>query len=196
MPTAREYYFLRANGHTVHNDPARPDCFVAGEPPELPKDAYDHAGYCLRYDVARLGWPGVGDLRLSPDVPAEHPCYGSLPERVRDYLRLFKHIDPGAAGVLLPDKSRPGVVYAGDVTIAYSYFHLPPDHPFECAHRVGVRWDRDHGVPVEYHAEELGIPTRGGWWLWPFHHLTPDRHAPLIERVNARRALPAQASPP
>src|SRR4051794_30282531 len=142
MASASDYYFVRVNGRTVHNDPARGDCYVEGEPPVYPATAYDYAGYCLRYDVVRLGWPGAGDLRRGEDVPNGTPCYGTLSDHVRGHLREFRSIAVGA-GVLMPDRQRTGVIYAGDVTLPYSYFFEIPAHPFECAHRVGVRWDLD-----------------------------------------------------
>lgn len=189
MPSAADYYFVRANGHTAHNDPRKPDCHVPGEPPDFPQTAFSYVDYCLGYDVVRLGWPGAGDLRRVTEVPESTPCYGTLPDRVREYLRAFREVQPGS-GVLMPDTRRPGVVYAGDVTLPYSYFHELPTHPFECAHRVGVRWDRDpsSGLPVGYRAEDLGMSSRGGWWLWPFHHLTAGRHAEVVARVNDERA--------
>ena len=45
MSSARDYFFVRANGHTVHNDPARPECFVADEPPAFPRTDFDHVQY-------------------------------------------------------------------------------------------------------------------------------------------------------
>jgi hypothetical protein len=189
MPSATDYYFVRANGHTAHNDPTKPDCYVPGEPPAFPQTRFDYVQYCLGYDLIRIGWPGAGDLRLQPDVPESTPCYGALSERVRHYLRAFRDIQPGAA-ILMPDKRRPGVVHAGDVTLPYSYFHERPTHPFECAHRVGVRWDRDPATAlvVEYRAEELGMSSRGGWWLWAFHHLSMERHEQIVRRINDERA--------
>ena len=193
MPGApTEYYFVRVNGRTVHNNPNKPDCYVDREPPPYPQAAYDHAEYCLRYDLVRLGWPGAGDLRKHPDVPEATPCYGTLPDRVRDHLRQFRDV-PVGAGVLMPDKRRPGVLYAGDVNLPYGYFHEVPNHPYECAHRVGVRWDLDATAhPVEYRAEDLGISSRGGWWLWPFHPLRGDKHAQLVAHINQLRATKAR----
>jgi hypothetical protein len=196
MSSARNYFFVRANGQTVHNDPARPGCFVADEPPAFPRTDFDHVQYCLGYDVVRIGWPGVGDLRLATEVPDFSPCYGRLPQRTREHLLAFRSI-PVGAGVLMPDKQRPGVVYAGDATLPYSYFHQPPAHPFECAHRLGVRWDRDPvtGLPADYRAADLGMSSRGGWWLWPFHHLAPGRHDELIARIDGvRRARQARGA--
>lgn len=189
MSSVSDYYFIRANGHTAHNDPRKPDCYVPGEPPTFPAATFDYVPYCLGYDVIRIGWPGTGDLRRPPDVPESTPCYGTLSERVRDYLRAFRNIQPGS-GVLMPHKQLPGMLYAGDVTLPYSYFHEVPTHPFECAHRVGVRWDRDPQTAtlVEYHANELGMSSRGGWWLWAFHHLTSEKHGTLVQRINHERA--------
>lgn len=194
MPSApAEYFFVRVNGRTVHNNPGKPDCYVEGEPPAFPETAFDSVDYCLRYDVVRIGWPGVGDLRKVPEVPEGTACYGRLTERVREHLGEFKSI-PVGAGVLMPDKGRPGVVYAGDVTLPYSYFYELPNHPFECAHRIGVRWDLDPATsrPAQYQAEELGIATRGGWWLWALHRLTAERHGAVVARVSARRAEKVQ----
>ena len=189
MPPITDYYFIRANGHTKHNDPAKPDCHVPGEPPAYPDTTFNYVDYCLGYDVIRIGWPGTGDLRHAPDVPESTACYGTLPDRARAYLRAFKGIAVGSA-VLMPDRRHPGVVFAGDVTLPYSYFHEVPSHPFECAHRVGVRWDRDPetAMPAEYRAEDLGMSARGGWWLWAFHHLTSEKHGELVRRINHERA--------
>jgi hypothetical protein len=188
MSLPSEYYFVRVNGRTVHNNRNTPDCYVPGEPPEYPETAFDYAEYCLRYDLVRLGWPGAGDLRDHPDVPESTPCYGVLNDRVRNHLRDFKTIAAGA-GILMPDRKRAGVIYAGDAKLPYGYFYELPNHPFECAHRVGVRWDLDpaSGRPVEYHADDFGVSSRGGWWLWALHHLTAERHRDLIGRINVQR---------
>ena len=198
MPTApAEYYFVRVNGRTVHNNPDKPDCFVRGEPPAYPETAYDYVEYCLRYDLVRVGWPGTGDLRKGADVPEGTACYGKFTDRVRDHLRTFKAI-PAGTGVLMPDKRHRGVLYAGDATLPYGYFHELPNHPFECAHRVGVRWDLDPATsrPVQYRAEAFGVSSRGGWWLWALHHLTAERHGELVTRINAERTRRRDAAPP
>jgi|SRR5437868_13306758 len=190
MSQPSEYYFVRANGRTVHNNPRKSDCYRPGEPPAYPEVAYNYVDYCLRLDLVRMGWPAVGDLRYVDDFPESLPCYGALNPRVREHLKGFRAM-PVGTGVLMPDKRHPGALYAGNVNLPYGYFHEPPDHPFECAHRVGVRWDLDpeSHVPVEYHAEEFGISARGGWWLWAFHHLAGEKHADLIQRINRQRAV-------
>jgi len=53
---------------------------------------------------------------------------------------------------------------------------------------VGVRWDGQNGVPVEYSAEEFGFGIRGGWWLRAYHELAAARHQALTNRINRRRA--------
>ena len=188
MASPTDYYFVRVNGRTAHNNPDKPGCYVEGEPPVFPASAYDYVEYCLGYDVVRMGWPAAGDLRQSAEVRDGTPCYGAFTDRQREQLREFRDM-PVGAGVLMPDKQRTGVIDAGDVTLPYSYFFELPNHPFECAHRVGVRWDLDPETarPVEYRAEDLGVSTRGGWWLWPFHHLSTEKHAELVGRINGRR---------
>jgi hypothetical protein len=195
MSHSTDYYFVRVNGRTVHNNPKKPDCFQPGEPPAYPEVTYNYVHYCLSLDLVRIGWPAVGDLRALEDVPESNACYGTLSERVRENLRDFKKIQPGS-GVLMPDKRRPGALYAGDVYLPYGYFHEPPEHPFECAHRVGVRWDLDpeSGIPVEYHAEDIAMPARGGWWLRAFHHLTMEKHEALVRKINEQRAMRTRRS--
>lgn len=43
-----EYYFVRANGNTLHADPERPRNYVPGEPSHGPKGYFNHVPYCLR----------------------------------------------------------------------------------------------------------------------------------------------------
>jgi hypothetical protein len=147
---------------------------------------FNYADYCLANNLIRIGWPGTGDVAQVPDVPVRTPCYGLLPERVRRYLRNFRAIEPGD-GVLMPDKERPGVLFVGQVTTPYRYFHDVPRHPYECAHRAGVEWDRHDGVPIEYSADDFGITIRGGWWLWAYHKLDADRFEVLVRRIDERR---------
>jgi hypothetical protein len=151
MATPCVYHFVRVNGNTGHNDPSKPACYVPNEPPRWPVTYFNYADYCLANSIVRIGWSGTGDLREMAEPPASTPCYNPLPERVRRYLRNFREIEPGD-GVLMPDKERPGVVFAGTVCSRYHYFHDVPRHPYECAHRAGVEWDRDRGVTVEYGA--------------------------------------------
>jgi len=187
MPEANTYHFVRVNGDTGHNNPAQPQCYVKNEPPQWPERFFNYADYCFTNNIIRIGWPGTGDLAQQADVPIRTPCYDPFKEKHRRYLQNFRDMERGD-GVLMPDKSRPGVLFAGEVTTGYSYFHDVPRHPFECAHRVGVRWDRHNGVPVEYTAEEFGFGISGGWWLWAYHKLTAPRHEALIDRINRRRA--------
>lgn len=188
MFEARAYHFVRVNGDTAHNDPGKPQCFVNDEPPRWPQTYFNYADYCLTNNIIRIGWPGTGDLAKLPDVPIRTPCYDPFYERHRRYLRSFREIRPGD-GVLMPDKQRPGVLFAGEVSSPYSYFHDVPRHPYECAHRAGVKWDRADGVPMEYHVKDFGISIRGGWWLWAYHRLDVERYKSLVQRIEERRAL-------
>jgi hypothetical protein len=181
------YHFVRVNGDTGHNDPAKPQCYVKDEPPRWPTRFFNYVDYCFANNLIRIGWPDTGDLRNVSDVPARTPCYEHLHERHRRYLRNFRDIQPGE-GVLMPDKQRPGVLFAGVVTTPYSYFHDVPRHPYENAHRVGVKWDRHGGVPVEYSTDDFGISIHGGWWLWAYHKLDARRYEALVRRIDERRA--------
>lgn len=190
MTQLRDYHFVRANGATGHNDPSKPNCYVKGEPPRWPSKFFNYAGYCLANGLIRIGWPGTGDLREVPDVPTRTPCYAVLTDKIRGYLRKFRDAETGS-GVLMPDKERAGVLFVGTVTTPYHYFHDVPRHPYECAHRLGVEWDRRGGVPVEYHADDFGVSIRGGWWMWAYHKLHAERYETLVRRIEARRAQAA-----
>src|SRR4051794_32227724 len=120
MPALRDYHFVRVNGNMAHNDPSKPECYVEDEPPRWPVTYFNYAAYCLANDIIRIGWPQAGDLSKQPEVPHRTPFYGELTEKVRRYLANFRDIQPGD-GVLMPDRERPGVLFAGDVTMPYSY---------------------------------------------------------------------------
>lgn len=190
-----DLYFVRANGDTSHNEPGTP-AFVPGEPPTSPDAYFNYAGYSLTHGFARIGWPDTGDLR---SVPAKERAralgytFASLPQHVRKYLDAFRDIPVG--GVVLipdPDAAAPGTLYVGTVTRPY---HYVPDHPYECAHRVGVAWDRDPAGWATYSADELGIGIRGGWWLWAFHRLGGARWSDLRAAVAASRERRAVTTP-
>jgi hypothetical protein len=147
--------------------------------------------YCLTHGIARIGWPDVGDLRHVPrKVGAAVDCYDFDSRRVgphvRKYLLAFRDITVGSV-VLLPDRDRPGVLFIGEVTRGYDYSYDPPRHPYECAHRVGVAWDRRDGQAVEYRADDLHIGIRGGFWTRAFHRIDAAQKRDLIERIEARR---------
>ncbi len=178
------YFFIRANGDTLHNNPARPECYIPGEPPTWPRTAFNYADFCLRAGFVRIGWPGTGDLRTLERIPDRTPCY-SLDERVRSYLEQFRSIQPGSV-VLMPEPDRSGVLFIGEAVSGYCYVG---ETPFECAHRVHVEWDQRNGEFAEYHASDLGIPIRGGFWLWAFHDLTQCEDRGLIARIEAARGL-------
>ncbi len=117
MATERAYYFARANGGTGHATPAKPQCFVPGEPPVPPCGYHNHIHYCLRESIARIGWPDTGDLNGEPKAGALAECYdlASLPAHIRRYLVQFRDISVGSV-VLVPDKDEPGSLIIGDVT--------------------------------------------------------------------------------
>ena len=176
------YYFVRVNGDTNHNNPGRQRWFVDGEPPKFPTTYFNYLRYCLQNDIVRIGWPDVGDLVAGGKKGALASAYilASLPEHVQGYLTAFKEIRPGEI-VVTTDKDSNGDIYIGTVTKPYSYFHDRPKHPYECAHRVGVSWDRDaRGAPVKYKATALSIPTRGGFWTRAFQVLDNSSFAPKI----------------
>jgi hypothetical protein len=189
MNSNADYYFIRPNGDTAHNDPAKPDAFVAGEQPTFPATYFNQADYCLENSIARIGWPDTGDLRRVPQklgALARAYDFRSVPEHVQKYLTRFRDIVPGSV-VLMPDpdSGTAGTLYIGTVTSPYDYM---PALPYECAHRVGVRWDRDARGWAAYLAADLGIGIQGGWWLWAFHHLDGPQWESLRGQIaRARR---------
>jgi hypothetical protein len=88
--------------------------------------------------------------------------------------------------ILMPNKENPGEIYIGDVNGPYNYYHDIPDAPYECSHRLSIKWDKDsEGKPIAYHAEDLGIGIMGGWWLRAFHEL---KDVKLTNRVDEARS--------
>lgn len=190
--TAPAHYFIRANGETVHGNPASP-LYVPGEPPGNATPTFNYVDYCLRHGIARIGWPDVGDLRHVPaKVGALLTAYDfnddeRVGPRVRRYLREFLAIRKGSV-VLLPDPRVRARLFLGDVVDGYDYRHEVPEHPYECAHRVRVAWDVDAaGVPVPYDAEDLGISIRGRFWPLAFHTLDAGSHADIIGSIRRAR---------
>lgn len=180
------YYFIRVNGETGHNDPSKPECFVAGEPPAFPDRFFNYAEYCLRQNIVRIGWPAAGPLDGERPVPVSTPCYGELDPHIRNYLEAFRRIRVGDI-ILMPEKSEPGILYIGRVRASYHYFHQLPAHPFECAHRLGVDWDRQRELPARYSARELGITIHGDFWPRGFHYFDPSKQAETIRRIDEAR---------
>ena len=186
MALDHAYYFVRVNGESIHCDPRMPQCYVPSEP----KPAfYSYVGYCLRQGVIRIGWPDTGDLRAAPKAGALGQCYdlSTIRPHERRYLEQFAGIGRGSV-ILMPDRKRPGVLYVGDVTGSYEYFHKPPEHPYECAHRIGVKWDRRDGHAAEYHATDFGINIRGGFWTRAFHRLDATQKADVLREIDAARS--------
>jgi hypothetical protein len=183
------HYFIRANGSSLHNDPSRMDRYVAGEPPLNP---FNYLDYSFRNNVARIGWPGTGDLcQAVASNFAVHPYSNKeFKKRHRDYLRQFFQILPGSV-VLVPNKDAPGDIFMGLVTEGYRYWYETPEHPYECAHRVRVDWDRDRdGRPIRYKSIDLNIGIQGGFWMRAFHLLeqSPSGQAAIPYIRDARAA--------
>ncbi|MDE0354176.1 MAG: hypothetical protein OXK20_00735 [Deltaproteobacteria bacterium] len=165
-------YFIRVNGHTAHNNPNVENCFVPGEPPEYPQTFFSYYSKCLADSFVRIGWPGVGNL-MDDGAEAVADCYNwqDIPRHVAGYLHGFSLIPIGST-VLMPNSNNPGELAIGSTTSEYYFSHHVPDDPYECAHRIRVRWDtNEQGNPIQYQADELGIDIHGGWWRRAFHHI-------------------------
>ena len=92
---------------------------------------------------------------------------------------------PVGSTVLMPNKANPGELAIGTTTSEYYFIHDVPNDPYECAHRIDVQWNiNEQGNPIQYHANELGINIRGGWWRRAFHHIGDDN---VIDCVRATR---------
>lgn len=180
------YYFVRVAGKTGHNNPNEPDLYIPDEPPKYPKTVFNYYDYCLRNNFVRIGWPNVGDLIKGNGSGSLSNGYtlDSIKPHIRKYLLDFSHI-PLKSVILMPNKDVPGNIYMGEVYKQYEYYHDTPKAPYECAHRLGVSWDRDsNDNPVIYHASDLGIGIIGGWWLRAFHILTDSI---ITDKIDAAR---------
>ena len=184
------HYFVRVNGDTLHNNVANTACFVPGEPPAFPSTFFNYLKFCFERNIVRIGWPDTGDLLApTPGEGALANCYSLatvLPYR-RKYLETFRDIPVGSV-ILVPDKDCPGKLHICTVTKAYHYFYNVPADPYECAHRLGVTWDRDSvGQPIEYSAMTVEIDIHGGVWRRAFHQFrTGDRIINNVERARAQ----------
>jgi hypothetical protein len=178
----QDYFFVRVNGDTAHNNPGKAQCYVRNEPPTWPETFFNYVELCLNRGFVRIGWPASGDLRRLQQIPDRTPCY-SLEPHIRSYLDQFRSIRPGSV-VLMPEKDRPGVLYIGETTSTY---HYSTDVPYECAHRLNVKWDRRDGQFAEYDARALRIPIRGGFWTRAFHDLSRWHDQGLTARIDAAR---------
>jgi hypothetical protein len=184
-------WFVRSNGESAHNNPAEPAHFIPGEPEG---ETFDYREKCLQEGFARIGWPNTGDLRkpgqgrLAPDSYTLE----TLPPDCRRYLEGFQSIRAGDL-ILIPAATGRYTVHLGLVIRrdaatgkeaawqagrpAY-HFHLPSPpsekDPYECAHRVDVRWQRINGEFAEHRFADLG-----GIWLRPFGKVVKARDAVL-----------------
>ena len=190
------HYFVRANGDTAHNDPSRRSCFVPGEPPLYPQTYFNYVRFCLEHGIARLGHPDTGDLTGRPKQGALAECYDL--ETVRPYVRrnleTFRNIEVGDV-ILMPEPGE-GILFAGDVVKPYHYFHRVPTDPYECAHRLGVRWDvTADSNPVNYTAVELGISRPRGFWRRGFQVIENTRAgAEIVQRLQRLRETRSKGS--
>lgn len=176
-----KYYFIRVNGPTVHDNPNNPECYVGKEPEEFKRKGYsNYLEYCFRENIVRMGWPAFGDLnnqqwRTTPN------CY-HLPSNhyIHAYLEGFKNIEIGSV-LLVPNRDHSGEIYLCEVIRPYWYDSVGP---YECSHRVGVRWDRDGNKrPICYSSEKLKI-SKGGWWLRAFHMIDNPKLMMKIESIR------------
>lgn len=188
-----DYYFVRVNGETLHNNPDDPAYYVEGEPPVYPSRHFNYLEYCFRNRIVRIGWPDTGDLTANgAGKLARGYDLASIKPHEREYMEGFRAIRTGSV-ILVPDKGHPGDLYIATVTRPYWYHHSIPDDPYECAHRVGVEWDLgEDGQPRLYRQEALQIP-RGGFWFRAFQNLRdiPSGRA-AISHIEAARGLLAR----
>lgn len=187
------HYFIRVNGKTCHNNPNDVRSFVPSEPPEFPATEFNYLEFCLQNGIVRHGWPDTGDLTDDRRRGKLARAYDieTIDPHVASYLHRFQKIQVGSV-VVVPDKDHSGDLYVGAVTGPYHYFHDVPDHPYECAHRLKVDWDRQmDGQPVVYRAKEFNITTRGGFWLRAFAALDdiPTGQAAISLIQTARKCF-------
>lgn len=178
-----KFYFVRVNGPTLHDNPKKSDCYVGIEPESFKRHGYsNYLNYCFENDIVRMGWPDVGDLRKDNRSGAKANCYNlfSLKEHIRGYLLAFSLIQPGSI-LIVPNRDKSGDIYICEVVQAYWY---DTSGPYECAHRVGVKWDRDNqGQPILYTAEKLAVPI-GGWWLRAFHEIMDPKIIAKVAKIR------------
>ncbi len=181
------YYFVRVAGKTGHNNPNEQDAYVPNEPPKYPKTYYNYYKYCLKNNFVRIGWPDTGDLIKGGGTGALARFYSleTVKPHIKKYLLDFSHI-PLKSIILMPNKDFPGHLYIGEVISPYNYYHDVPNAPYECAHRLGVEWDKDSsGEPMLYHAADLNIGIIGGWWLRAFHEISDNNITHAIDEARS-----------
>jgi hypothetical protein len=179
-----DYYFIRVNGKTRHDNPKNPDCFVQKEDSRFTRFGYsNYLDYCFENDIVRIGWPRVGDLKTVYDTEPQPKGYNimSIKPHIREYLFSFMNILPGSL-LLVPNRDISGNLYVCKVVKGYYY---DTSGLYDCAHRLGVNWDRDdNGTPILYTNEQFGISI-GGWWRRAFHKIESPE---VISRINERRS--------
>jgi hypothetical protein len=181
-----KHFFIRVNGQTVHNNPIEKDCYVPGELTHFLRNGYsNYLSYCFENDIVRFGWPDVGDISKGKRIGAKANCYDldSIKSYIRKYLLQFSDIQSGSI-LIVPDRDKSGDIYICEVVRTYWY---ETNGPYECAHRVGVKWDRDYqSQPILYTSEQLGI-SKGGWWLRAFQEIKEPEIITKIASIRERK---------
>jgi len=177
-------FFIRVAGDTSHNNPDEFNSYVENEPPIYPQTYFNYKDDCLKKGFVRIGWPDVGDISKGGKYGSLTDSYSlesyALKPHIKKYLLDFSQV-PLKSIILMPDKDNPGDLYIGEVSSLYKYLHDVPNEQYECAHRLGVNWDKEiDGNPKLYKASELSIGIVGGWWMRAFHE---------IKNVKITRAL-------
>ena len=167
----KNYYFVRVNGDTAHNNPGKSSFYVPDEPPAYPKTRFNYLKFCLDHGIVRIGWPDTGDLSANgANKLVRGYDLTTITPRVRRYLDEFCHIPVGSV-ILVPDADKSGDIYIGTTIGSYTYHYDIPHEPYECAHRIKIQWDKGNdGKPKTYKAEQLAIHKKG-FWLWAFQTL-------------------------
>ena len=158
------YYFVRVNGKTGHNNPGNALFYVPDEPPAYPKTRFNYLKFCLDHEIVRIGWPDTGDLSANGANKLAHGYdLSTIKPDKRKYLEEFCRVPLGSV-ILVPDADKSGDLYIGVTTGSYRYHYDIPQEPYECAHRISVRWDKGRdGKPKTYEADQLAIQRNGIW---------------------------------
>ena len=182
------YYFVRVNGDSAHNNPGSASFYVPDEPPTYPKTRFNYLKFCLEHGIVRIGWPDTGNLLANgANKLARGYDLNTIKPYERKYLEKFSLIPVGSV-ILVPDADKSGDIYIGVTIDSYRYHYDIPQEPYECAHRVKVQWDKGpDGEPKTYKAGQLAM-HRNGFWRRAFQTLneipTGQIAIPHIEKAR------------